>query len=114
MAPFQEEKMKVTLGDKLGAGLDKLRLQLPNKPEEPQPVVGVVVPDAVPRTPTKPDRVDLYYMGHTPGTPSIDEGQLIGEFIAWMDKKGMLPGEFANTAERRLRLQQWYFEECDQ
>ena len=103
--------MRVTLGDKLGADFDKLRLQLPNQPEAPQPVVGVVVPDAVPRTPTKPDRIDLYYMGHTPGVPGIDEGQLVGELLSWLLESGLLyegtlPGDL-------LAIQQKFFQECD-
>ena len=103
--------MRVTLGDKLGAGLDKLRLQLPNKPKEPQPVVGVVVPDAVPRTPTKPDRVDLYYMGHTPGTPNIDEGQLAGELLDWLFGKQLFPPEMSK--KQLLKLQQEFFQGRD-
>jgi len=104
--------MRVTLGDKLGADFDKLRLQLPNQPEAPQPVVGVVVPDAVPRTPTKPDRIDLYYMGHTPGTPSIDEGQLAGELLEWLFNKQLFPPEMSK--KQLLTLQQEFFKERDQ
>lgn len=115
--------MKATLGDKLGGQLDKFRLQLPSRSEEPKPQVGVVVP--APGTGPDPERLRKAKL--LVGSPAmdkimsqLDESQLIGEFIEWMDRKGMLPVElssnfdFAKNSKNRLKLQQWYFEEHKQ
>lgn len=104
--------MKATIGDKIGASLDKFRLQLP-KQEESKPLVGVVVPDPVPHEPTKPNRVDLYYMGHTPGAPSIDEGQLAGELLDWLFKKGYFK-ESVIFRTSLIVVQKEFFKERDQ
>lgn len=104
--------MKVTLRDKLGADLDKLRLQLPAQ-EEPKPLVGVVVPDPNPHPPKDPLHVRPKREAKELHDPEllqqIDEGQLVGELLDWLFAQGLL----GVTVERRelVGLQRQFFKE---
>jgi len=93
--------MKVTLRDKLGADLDKLRLQLPAQ-EEPKPLVGVVVPDPRPKPSADPLHVHLKREAKEPHDPEllqqIDEGQLVGEILDWLFAKGYFKDSVIRTS----------------
>jgi hypothetical protein len=73
--------MKATLGDKIGSSLAKLRLQLPEKRVKPATITKI---------------------------PSIDEGQLAGELLAWLQQEKLLSKD-----EDLLHLQGAFFADRD-
>jgi hypothetical protein len=70
-----------------------------------------------PPPPVQDKKIDSLHFDNL--SRAIDESQVVGEFIEWMDRMGMLPVEFssgfdfANNAKNRLKLQRWFFEEQD-